>query len=114
MGDGQVTEETIRKELDGFRDPETGRGVVRLGQVHGLELRDGRVSITLGLTTYAAPLWETIREDLASYVREKFPELGEVAVDLAVHERPAEKVGEIGLAVKSVIAIGAGKGGVGK
>jgi ATP-binding protein involved in chromosome partitioning len=33
---------------------------------------------------------------------------------LAVHERPAEKVGEIGLAAKTVIAIGSGKGGVGK
>ena len=30
------------------------------------------------------------------------------------HDRPAEKIGEIGLAAKSVIAVGSGKGGVGK
>ena len=34
--------------------------------------------------------------------------------DLAVHQRPAEPVGEIGLTVKSVVAVGSGKGGVGK
>jgi ATP-binding protein involved in chromosome partitioning len=31
-----------------------------------------------------------------------------------VHERPAEKLGQIGLTAKSVIAVGSGKGGVGK
>ena len=31
-----------------------------------------------------------------------------------MHDRPAERIGEIGLAAKAVIAVGSGKGGVGK
>ena len=37
-----------------------------------------------------------------------------MTVAVAEHHRPAEKMGEIGLAAKSVIAVGSGKGGVGK
>jgi ATP-binding protein involved in chromosome partitioning len=33
---------------------------------------------------------------------------------VAPHARPLEKIGQIGLAVKSVVAVGSGKGGVGK
>ena len=35
-------------------------------------------------------------------------------IDLAVHPRPPQKLGQLGLTVKSVIAVGSGKGGVGK
>src|SRR6185295_10544274 len=35
-------------------------------------------------------------------------------VNLAVHERPPAKIGQIGLTAKSVVAVGSGKGGVGK
>ena len=37
-----------------------------------------------------------------------------VTVTVAEHHRGAEKIGQVGLAAKSVIAVGAGKGGVGK
>jgi ATP-binding protein involved in chromosome partitioning len=50
---------------------------------------------------------------LAKHLAIKFPGL-DITVKLAVHERPAEKMGETALAAKSVIAVGAGKGGVGK
>ena len=35
-------------------------------------------------------------------------------MELAVHRRKPEKLGEIGLAAKTVVAVGSGKGGVGK
>ena len=46
--------------------------------------------------------------------RARLPQLAAVDVRLSVHDRPVEKVGEIGLSAKSVIAVGSGKGGVGK
>lgn len=107
------TESAIRDVLSRFQDPETGRSVVQLGQIAGLVLQDGRLSITLGLTSWSAPLWNETREELIRLVRDQFPGL-EVAVDLVEHHRGAEKKGEMGLSVKSVIAVGAGKGGVGK
>ena len=42
--------------LDDFRDPETGRSITRMGQVHAVELEADRLGVTLGLTTYSAVL----------------------------------------------------------
>ncbi len=113
MSNSPVSEAAILEAMATFQDPETGRGLVQLGQIHGLELKDENLSVTLGLTTWSAPLWEETREELISLIKQKFPSL-DVAVNLAVHQRKAERIGEIGLTAKSVIAIGAGKGGVGK
>ena len=108
-----ITESAIRSVLAGFQDPETGRSVVQLEQIHALKLEGTKLSITLGLTTWSAPLWGETREQLLRLLGDRFPGV-EVAVDLVEHHRPAEPAGEMRLAVKSVIAVGAGKGGVGK
>jgi len=113
MASNPVTEAAVRAALASFKDPETGRGIVQLEQVHGLRLDGQRLAVTLGLTTWSAPLWEATRAELAEHLTKQFPSL-QVDVDLAVHQRKPEKMGEIGLAVKSAIAVGSGKGGVGK
>ena len=59
-------------------------------------------------------MWEDCRKACAELLRKKLPGLGDVTINLAIHERPAERIGEIGLTAKSVIAVGSGKGGVGK
>jgi ATP-binding protein involved in chromosome partitioning len=108
-----VTEAAVRETISAFQDPETGRSVVQLGQIHHLELNGGNLCVTLGLTTWSAVLREEIRSELLSLLQDRFPQL-QIAVGLAIHDRRPEKIGEIGLAVKSAIAVGAGKGGVGK
>jgi len=113
MNSQPITEAAILEAITPFKDPETGRSVVQLEQIQGLELKDQNLNITLGLTTWSAPLWEQTRAELVSLLKQRFPTLN-VDVHVAVHKRPAEKIGEIGLAAKSVIAVGAGKGGVGK
>jgi len=113
MADGQATEAAIREALATFQDPETGRPISGLDQIHELRLEGPKLSITLGLTTWAAPFWETTRLELSELLQKRFSTL-EVTVTVAEHNRPAEKLGEIGLAAKSVIAVGSGKGGVGK
>jgi ATP-binding protein involved in chromosome partitioning len=107
------TESAIREVLAQFKDPETGRGIAQLGQVHELKLEGDRLDITLGLTTWAAPLWEETRAELAALISQHFPAL-KTTVALGMHERKPEKLGEIGLSAKSAIAVGSGKGGVGK
>ncbi|NUQ63703.1 MAG: Mrp/NBP35 family ATP-binding protein [Pirellulales bacterium] len=82
--------------------------------MHGIRLEDRKAVVTLGLTTYSAPLWEQTKGELAGHLRGKLPQLSDVAVNVEVHDRPAEKIGEIGLAAKAVFAVGSGKGGVGK
>ncbi|HID77515.1 MAG TPA: iron-sulfur cluster carrier protein ApbC [Planctomycetaceae bacterium] len=116
MAQGPVSEVSIKEALKDFQDPETGRDIVTLGQLHGLEFRDGCLSVTLGLTTFSAPLWDQLRVELAEHLRSRLPELNQVRLEVRVeeHERPAETVGSIGLAAKAILAVGSGKGGVGK
>ena len=108
-----VSEPAVRNALSGFQDPETGRSAVQLEQIHHVELRDGKLSVTLGLTTWAAPLWNEIGDELSALLANRFPGQA-VEVRVEEHCRPAEPSGQLGLTAKSVIAVGAGKGGVGK
>ncbi len=113
MPDSPPNESAVRAALAEFKDPETGRGIVQLEQVHALRLDGRRLHVTLGLTTWSAPLWTETRDELLGLLRQRFPDL-DIVVELAEHQRRPEKLGEIGLSAKTVIAVGSGKGGVGK
>lgn len=97
-----------------IRDPETGRNLVEMDQVKDIALSGGGVKVTIGLTTHSAPLWAEVREEIAAKLKSSLPELATIDVQIVEHERPPQKLGEIGLTAKSVIAVGSGKGGVGK
>ncbi len=116
MSDDQapMTKEGILRALDEFPDPEAGRSIVKLEQVHGLEVGGDKVAVRLGLTTFSAPLWQETRARLVEHLRNRVPGLAEVTVEVEPHDRPPEKMGEIGLSAKCVVAVGSGKGGVGK
>ncbi len=109
----ELSEAAVLAALSDFRDPETGRSVTQLGQIHALRLEGSRVAIVLGLTTWAAPFWEPTATELTEYLERRLPGV-EVSVELAIHQRKPEKLGEIGLAAKTVVAVASGKGGVGK
>ena len=114
MAESSITREAVEAVLADFKDPELGRGVLELEQVRDLSIEGNRVSLTLGLTTFAAPLWNETRADLIELLRSRLPQAEDVDVKLAVHQRPPQAIGEIGLRAKGVIAVGSGKGGVGK
>ncbi len=104
----------VRSALQNFQDPETGRSVVAMGQVSDIQASDSAISVRLGLTTYSAPLWQETVDQATEQLRHAFPQVDRVEVHPCEFDRPAEKIGEVGLQAKSVIAVGSGKGGVGK
>lgn len=114
MSQTPINAETIRAWLKEFPDPETGRSVVTTQQIHHVQVTNDCVHVTLGLTTFAAMLYDEVRLQLIEHLQSRLHEGWKVEVNLAEHARPAEKIGEIGLAAKSVVAVGSGKGGVGK
>ncbi len=114
MAAGQVDSSAVMAVLDGFSDPETGLSVTETHQAHDVQCDGDSLSLTLALTTHSAILRQEIQDRLVKRLREHFPRLKNVKVQLAVHSRPPEKIGQLGLTVKSVIAVGSGKGGVGK
>ena len=114
MADGPLTQQAVEQILNEFTDPEGGRGIVTLEQVRDLKIDGDRLALTLALTSFSAPLWKQTRADLVEHIQNRLPQLKEVDVELAEHHRPPQKLGEVGLAAKAVIAVGSGKGGVGK
>src|SRR5690606_38828632 len=82
-------------------DPETGRSVVQMDQVKQVEVSGDEVWVTLGLTTWALPIWEQIRSDCEELLTARLPGVKKVTVEIVEHARPAEKLGQIGLTVKS-------------
>ena len=100
--------------LAGIADPESGRPLTEMGQVTRVDADPGGIAVTVGLTTHAAILWAATRGRIEEALRTKFPQVGTVTVTTVPHDRPPGKLGQIGLEAKSVIAVGSGKGGVGK
>jgi ATP-binding protein involved in chromosome partitioning len=97
-----------------FPDPETGRPLGVMDQIRNATVDDSGVRVEIGLTTHSAALWDETRDSIGDRIRQRLAGAGRVEVAVVPHDRPPEKLGSIGLTVKSVIAVGSGKGGVGK
>ncbi|MFO0789535.1 MAG: Mrp/NBP35 family ATP-binding protein [Pirellulales bacterium] len=114
MADASDTRDLVENILADILDPETGRSLARMEQIRHITI-DGRgVEVTLGLTTWSSLLWEETRSEAEQLLRAKLPAGTNVNVKVVEFVRPPERIGEIGLTAKSVIAVGSGKGGVGK
>ena len=110
----KLDRESVEAVLRTFRDPETGRSVMETGQIADLQVDDRSIRLKLGLTTYAAPVWEETRAGLHDLLLREFPEAESIEIALVpCHRAPLPK-GQVALTAKSVIAVGSGKGGVGK
>lgn len=109
-----ISRDDVLAALEPLRDPESGRGVVRMEQVGRIEASADRIAVDLGLTSFAAPLWNATRDEAAALLRQRFPQVADIAVNIVEHVRRPDRIGQIGLSAKSVIAVGSGKGGVGK
>ena len=114
MSDSAIDPGLVEKIVGDFADPETGRSLQAMDQVKACTIDGNQVRITIGLTTYSAPLWNDATSQLEDQLKAKLPAAAEIAIEVEEHARPAEPIGTIGLTAKSVIAVGSGKGGVGK
>ena len=109
-----ITQESVEHVLREFQDPETGRSVMETGQIEDLQVAPTTISLKLGLTSYAAPVWEETRAALHERLASRFPGAESIEIELVGCRRPPIPKGQVGLTAKSVIAVGSGKGGVGK
>ena len=112
----QPDRDAVLNALRAVVDPDIRRDIVTLGFVKNLSISNGRVAFTIELTTPACPAKEQLREQATSAVR-AVSGVSHVDVQLTANVRSAlaPETGRPPLpGVKNVIAVGAGKGGVGK
>ena len=108
--------DAVLNALRAVIDPDIRRDIVTLGFVKDVAITDARVSFTIELTTPACPVKDQMRDQAAAAVR-GLPGVRDVDVQLTAKVRAAaapdgNRPPVPG--VKNVIAVGAGKGGVGK
>jgi len=111
-----VDREKVLTALKVVTDPDLRRDIVSLGFVKNLAIDQGRISFTIELTTPACPVKDQMRDQAIAAVR-GVPGVTDVDVRMTANVRSvsAPETGRTPLpGVKNVLAVGAGKGGVGK
>jgi ATP-binding protein involved in chromosome partitioning len=120
------TRDQVTEALRSVIDPELRRSIVDLGMVRSIELRDGgKVEVVVSLTTAGCPIRNHFQQAVAANVA-KLDGVTEVGVgfDVLTDEekgRLQQALGRPGglpegalAAVKNIICVASGKGGVGK
>jgi ATP-binding protein involved in chromosome partitioning len=111
-----VSEGAVLEALKAVRDPDLNRDIVSLKFIKNLRIDEGRVAFSIELTTPACPVKDQMREQARAAVG-ALPGVTSVEIEMTAQVR-ATVSPDMGKApvpgVKNIIAVGAGKGGVGK
>jgi ATP-binding protein involved in chromosome partitioning len=109
-----VTEEQVIRALSTVNDPEIHRDLVTLGMIRDIQIQGDAVSFTVVLTTPACPLKHQIEADCQAAVG-AIEGVGSVRVEWdAQVPRDNRLTSQLNIGVRNAIAVGSGKGGVGK
>lgn len=112
-----VTKEQVMEQLKTVMDPELGKDLVTLNMIKNVALCDGQARITVELTTPACPMKDKISFDVKKAVTQ-LDGISMCEVEFTAQVKPSPqqqaKTNNPLPGVKHVIAVGAGKGGVGK
>src|ERR1700683_1386801 len=108
-----LTRETAMTALRTVQDPEIFKDIVTLNMVKDVRLDGDHVYVTVELTTPACPMKDVIKRDVEAALRKAGASA--VSIELTAQTRGPVTPNKSALPqVKNVVAIGAGKGGVGK
>ena len=109
-----ITKEAILKALSTVKEPDLGQDLVTLNMVKDVELEGGKVAFTVMLTTPACPFRVKIEKDSKDAVM-KVDGVTSVTVKMDSDvPNDGRMRGLVTTPIRNAIAIGSGKGGVGK
>ncbi len=106
-----ITEKEVLAALSLVQDPELQRDLVSLNMIKDIRIEGSAVSFTVELTTPACPLRTQIQQDAEQAVLALD---GVKTVKVTMGARVPEDKKIVDLDIKNIIAVGSGKGGVGK
>ena len=116
ISQGGINESAVLDALKVVQDPDLHRDIVSLGFVKQVSIDGEMVSVVIELTTPACPVKDQMREQAETVLRQ-LPGVEKVYVEMTANVRSASSPDEGRAAIpggKNIIAVGAGKGGVGK
>jgi ATP-binding protein involved in chromosome partitioning len=109
-----LTESAVLQALKAVQDPDLRRDIVSLGFIKNLVIDGQHVAFTIELTTPACPVKDQMREQARAAVSA----LGATTVDIQMSAQVRAAAPDLSRAaipgIKNIVAVGAGKGGVGK
>jgi len=109
-----VSEEQVLSALRAVQDPDLHRDIVSLGFVKDVQVRGGEVDFTIELTTPACP----VRDEMKAQAEALVAALPGVTAARAKMTANVSTRGGFGRqqvpGIRNIVAVGAGKGGVGK
>jgi len=109
-----VTEEQVLGALKKVQDPDLHKDIVSLQFIRNLKIDKGTVSFDLNLTTPACPVKDQMRDEAVARVK-ALPGVENVQVKMTSEVRQAPQLDKSALkGVRNIVAVGSGKGGVGK
>lgn len=109
-----VTDEQVLGVLKRVQDPDLRKDIVSLGFIRNLKIDAGKVSFDLNLTTPACPVKDQMRDEAVALVK-GLPGVQGVEVKMTSEVRQAPQLDKTSLTgVRNIVAVGSGKGGVGK
>jgi len=111
---GGVTSEQVLDVLKRVQDPDLHKDIVSLGFIRNMKIETGKVSFDLNLTTPACPVKDQMRDEAVALVK-GLPGVENVEIKMTSEVRQAPQLDKTALAgVRNIVAVGSGKGGVGK
>jgi ATP-binding protein involved in chromosome partitioning len=115
MSSQPIAESQVLDALRSVMDPDLHRDIVSLNFVRNLKIEDSVVSFDVNLTTPACPVKDRLREQSRQAVLRGVPGVTEVRVNMTAEvRRPSVPQATQIEGVRNIIAVGSGKGGVGK
>ncbi len=108
-----LSEELILGKLRGVKDPELHRDIVSLNMVKSVRIDGPVVHLHLELTTPACPMKDQIHADVHKALT-SLKGVESVEIEWSTQVRSSRPQSQLLPNVKNIVAVGAGKGGVGK
>jgi ATP-binding protein involved in chromosome partitioning len=116
MTETKLQEADLTKAIQDLVDPEIGRSLGRLEMVKQVRIDPaGAIQVEIELPTPAYPKRERITQAIEQAIRKANPASSKaVEVTFSSRVRGKNTGGTLGLSIGNIIAVGSGKGGVGK
>lgn len=110
-----ITNDRVRDVVAEIQDPDIGKGLGALDMIKDVSVCDDMVKIQLRSANPTGKAHKALTAAVEGKVKEAFPELKLVNVKIAYEaSRPHGRTGQFATEVQNFIAVGSGKGGVGK